>query len=58
MEQEQLNELMKARRQKLHQLKEKGIDPFGKKYVASHYSADIIAHFDELENKGFPLPEG
>ncbi|HPU02194.1 MAG: lysine--tRNA ligase [Firmicutes bacterium] len=55
MEQEQLNELMKARRQKLHQLKEKGIDPFGKKYVASHYSADIIAHFDELENKGVSL---
>jgi len=55
MEQDQLNELMKARRQKMHQLKERGIDPFGKKYAPSHYSADVVDQFDELENKAVSL---
>ena len=55
MEQDQLNELMKARRQKMYQLKERGIDPFGKKYAPSHYSADVVDQFDELENKAVSL---
>ncbi len=50
MEQDQLNELMKARRQKMIQLKEKGIEPFGPGCVPTHYSADIVAQFESLED--------
>ncbi len=55
MEQDQLNELMKARRQKMVQLSEKGIEPFGSKFVADHYSADVTEQFDSLENKEVSL---
>lgn len=55
MEQDQLNELMKARRQKMVQLKEKGVEPFGSKFEASHYSADVIEQFNELEDRKVSL---
>lgn len=55
MEQDQLNELMKARRQKMVQLKEKGIEPFGSKFVPSHYSAEVVEQFDVLGNKEVSL---
>ncbi len=50
MEQEQpLNELMQARRRKLEELQKRGIEPFGSRFEASHYSTDITGKFDELE---------
>ena len=55
MEQDQLNELMKARRQKMIQLREKGIEPFGPGYLSTHYSAEVVAQFDSLENKNVSL---
>ena len=52
MEQEQpLNELLLARRRKMEALKEKGIDPFGPKFEASHYSSEVIDNFEALEGK-------
>lgn len=48
MEQEHLNELLLARRRKLDLLREKGIEPYGRKYRASHYSTEIISAFDCL----------
>ena len=51
MDQENLHELLQVRRQKLEQLKEKGIDPYAPKYRADHYSKDIIEHFESLEGQ-------
>lgn len=50
MEQEQpLNELMQVRRRKMEELEKRGIEPFGSRFEASHYSTDITGKFDELE---------
>ncbi len=52
MEQEQpLNELMQVRHNKMEELRNRGIEPFGPKYEASHYSAEIIENFDSLEGQ-------
>jgi len=52
MEQEQdLNELLLVRRRKLEELKNKGIEPFGYKFEADHYSTEIIDNYDSLEGK-------
>lgn len=46
------NELIKQRRQKLEDLKEKGKDPFEiVKYDRTHSSKDIKENYDELEGK-------
>ncbi|MGM0652966.1 MAG: lysine--tRNA ligase [Bacillota bacterium] len=50
-EQQQLNELLQVRRKKLDALREKGIEPFGQKFEASHYSTDILENYDQLEGK-------
>ncbi len=52
MESEQdLNELMLVRRRKMEELKKKGIEPFGFKFEADHYSTDVIDNFEALEGK-------
>ena len=52
MEQEQqLSELLQVRRRKLEELRNKGVEPFGRKFEADHYSADILDNFDTLEGK-------
>jgi len=52
MEQEQpLHELMQVRRSKMEELRRRGIEPFGPKYEASHYSTEIIDNFDSLEGQ-------
>ena len=48
---EELNELMQARRDKLAVIEEKGIEPFGRHYVASHHAQGILDNFDSLEGK-------
>ncbi len=45
-----LNQILKNRREKLKNLKEAGKDPFRvTKYDVTHHSADITDHYDELE---------
>lgn len=51
MEHDNQNELLRVRRRKLASLREKGIEPFSSKYIASHYSTDIIEQFNLLEGK-------
>ena len=47
-----LNELLKVRREKLAELQESGNDPFEiTKYDQTHHSADIKDNFDELEGQ-------
>ncbi len=50
-EQQQLHELLQVRRRKMEALKENGIEPFGKKFEADHYSTDVIENFEQLEGK-------
>ena len=48
--QQDLNEILKVRREKLATLQNEGHDPFVEtKYVVSHYAADIKENFDALE---------
>lgn len=47
-----INQLLKVRRDKLKDLQERGKDPFHiTKYDVTHHSAEIKNHFDELEGK-------
>ncbi|MGI6008417.1 MAG: lysine--tRNA ligase, partial [Ruminococcus sp.] len=47
-----INQLLKVRREKLQTLQEEGKDPFSiTRYDVTHHSAEIKEHFDELEGK-------
>ena len=49
---EDINELMRVRREKLANLQEAGCDPFEiTKYDVTHHSSDVKDSFDELEGK-------
>ena len=48
---EDLNELMLARRGKMKELSDKGVEPFGEKYEFTHYAKNIIEQFEQLENQ-------
>ena len=49
---EDINELMRVRREKLANLQEAGCDPFEiTKYDVTHHSSDVKDNFDELEGK-------
>ena len=48
---EDLNELMKVRREKLAAITDKGIEPFGRNYDATHHAQAILDNFDSLEGQ-------
>ena len=48
---EELNELMQVRRDKLQDLYDLGIDPFGEKFERTHTAQEIIDGFGVLENE-------
>lgn len=48
---EDLNELMKARREKLVQIEAKGIEPFGRRCETTHHAAQIVEQFETLEGR-------
>ncbi|WP_010279289.1 lysine--tRNA ligase [Paenibacillus senegalensis] len=43
----ELNELLKIRRDKLDELRQLGVDPFGQKYERTHTARDIINKYDQ-----------
>ncbi|AVX19323.1 MULTISPECIES: lysine--tRNA ligase [Carboxydocella] len=47
----ELNELLLVRREKLQELRNKGIEPFGGKFERTHLSQEIIDNFGELEGQ-------
>ncbi len=50
VQEQDINQLLKVRREKLAELQENGKDPFQiTRYDVTHHSADIKDHFDELE---------
>lgn len=57
MEQElqDLNELMLIRRQKLDELREKHVEPFGGRYERTHTSCDILNNFEALDGQEVSL---
>ena len=51
-QEQDLNQILKVRREKLAELLANGKDPFQiVKYDVSHHSQDIKDHFEELENQ-------
>lgn len=55
-EEKDINELLQVKRDKLEELKANGKDPFQiMEYDSSHYSADIIDNYGELEGKEVTL---
>jgi len=47
----EINELLQIRRDKLNELRELGVDPFGSKYDRTHYAADILRDYNEKTNE-------
>src|SRR5699024_10672122 len=48
MSNEELNDQLIVRRDKLKKLREQGLDPFGKRFDRTHMSTDIIATYETL----------
>lgn len=48
---EELNELMLSRRDKLAAIMAKGIEPFGRHYQSTHHAQEVVSLFDDLEGK-------
>lgn len=48
---EELNEIMRVRREKLSAIEAQGIEPYGRKYSFTHHAADILAGFETLEGQ-------
>ncbi|HJV47564.1 MAG TPA: lysine--tRNA ligase [Bacillota bacterium] len=51
MSQEEVNELLLVRRERLSQLRELGIDPFGKKFVRTHSAEEILEQYGDLSKE-------
>ena len=50
--QEELNELLRIRREKLAELQQAGADPFEQvRFARTHFTTDIKEHFEEMEGK-------
>ncbi len=50
-----INELKKVRLEKLGELREMGIDPFGSKYVRDSRTQDILDQFEAMEGKNVSI---
>src|SRR3954449_8228004 len=51
MSHEELNDQLQVRREKLSQLREKGLDPFGKRFDRSHLTLELVEQYAELEKE-------
>jgi lysyl-tRNA synthetase class 2 len=51
MNHEELNDQLKVRREKLHNLREKGLDPFGKRFERSHQTEEILTDYNEFSKE-------
>lgn len=51
MSHEELNDQLLVRREKMHAMREKGLDPFGKRFERTHLSKDLINEYGELEKE-------
>ncbi|OEH92657.1 lysine--tRNA ligase [Bacillus solimangrovi] len=51
MSQEELNDLMRVRRDKMQSLRESGIDPFGKRFERTYSSSQLRVEFDQYSKE-------
>ncbi|WP_181444653.1 lysine--tRNA ligase [Bacillus sp. 03113] len=49
--QEELNDQLLVRREKMNQIREMGLDPFGKRFSRSHHAANLIEEFGQFEKE-------
>ncbi|MBM7856047.1 lysyl-tRNA synthetase class 2 [Desulfohalotomaculum tongense] len=52
---EELNELMRVRREKLNELRQKGIEPYGEKFERSNYAQEIVDNFEKYDGQQVKL---
>lgn len=60
MNHEELNDQLIVRREKLHNLREQGMDPFGKRFERTHSTKELLSLYgelskEELEEKEIPV---
>ncbi len=48
---EELNDQLLVRREKLHTLREKGLDPFGKRFERTHSTEELVALYDGISKE-------
>jgi lysyl-tRNA synthetase class 2 len=48
---EDLNELMQIRREKLNDMRQKGFEPYGNRFERTHLARFILDNYEEMENK-------
>jgi lysyl-tRNA synthetase, class II len=51
MSQEELNDQLQVRRDKMNAMREKGLDPFGKRYDRSHNIKELVEQYAEVEKE-------
>jgi lysyl-tRNA synthetase, class II len=51
MSHEELNDQLQVRREKMNAIREKGMDPFGKRFERSHQSQDLVREYSQLEKE-------
>jgi len=51
LQNEELNEMMQVRREKMAAFADKGIEPFGRHFEVTHHAKNVIEHFEELEDE-------
>jgi lysyl-tRNA synthetase class 2 len=51
MSQEELNDQLQVRRDKMNTMRERGLDPFGKRYDRSHNIKELVEQYAELEKE-------
>lgn len=52
---EDLNEMMRVRREKMAAFSAKGFEPFGRRFVYTHHAADILRDFETLDGQTVKL---
>ncbi|MBD1383201.1 lysine--tRNA ligase [Metabacillus arenae] len=48
---QEINDQLRVRREKLHTLREKGLDPFGKRYERSNQTSELIDNYNDLSKE-------
>jgi lysyl-tRNA synthetase, class II len=54
---EELNDQLQVRREKMNALRDKGLDPFGKRFERSHDTKQLVEKYGELEKEAFDSNE-
>ncbi|OCA80701.1 lysine--tRNA ligase [Bacillus sp. FJAT-27225] len=57
MSQEELNDQFLVRREKMNEMRQKGLDPFGKKFLRDATSKELIEQYGELEKEELEAKE-